>query len=226
MNYFSVENCGDRTSRIYQRVDQVKWLAQAAFSNARLYGVDSGFGFKAMFKKDEAREAVKAILDHIFYSRGKINLKPHPNTLSFPRLSCVTEESARLYGYLDLDYDPWQRCLVGGPRSTPIQAFYAEDTIYTFLCPAFFVQPSTPKRKQCPSLTNNRFSGDPGKLYRNYQTYIMLYQLIRFYLGDNALTAYTDPKEQLDWNECVGLNTVDSVLNPTNLQIYAACKYQ
>ena len=76
----------------------------------------------------------------------------------------------------------------------------------------------------CPTVTDNKYSGDAGIFYQNYQTYIMLYHFIHFYLGDNALTKYTDPKAQLDWNDCVNLNTLDSVLNPTNLQIYVACK--
>ena len=177
-----------------------------------------------MFKGDEAQDAVVTILDHIYYLKGMKNLKPHPDWFSTPRLSCVTEDSAKLYGSLNLGYDPWHRCLVGGSRSSPIQAFYAENTVYTFLCPAFFVQPPKSTRNHCPSVTNNKFSGDPGIFYGNYQTYILLYQLIRFYLGDNALTRHTDPKEQLYWNACLCLNLLDSVLNPTNLQIYIARK--
>ena len=177
-----------------------------------------------MFKKDEAQEAVVTILDHIYYLIGKRNLKPDLDRLSSPRLTCVTEDSADLYGYLNLGYDPWHRCLVGGPHSTPIQAFYAENTVYTFMCPAFFVQPPMSTRNRCPSVTNNKFSGDSGVFYGNYQIYIILYQLIRFYLGRNALTRNTVPQEQLDWNACLCLNSLDSVLNPTNLQVYIACK--
>ena len=224
VNYLIAEYCGGRALRIQELVDQTKWLARAAFADARLYGVDSHHGFKAMFKENEAQEAVMAILDYIYFSRGKKNLQPRPDILSSPRLSCVTEDSARLYSHLNLDYDPWHRCLVAGPRSTPIQAFYAEGTIYTFLCPAFFVRPPTPARSHCPSITDNNFSGDPEIFYLKYQIYILVYQLSRFYLGDNALTDHTNPKEQLDWNDCVDLNTLNSVLNPTNLQIYVACK--
>lgn len=223
-NYFIAENCGDRTFNVNQRVGQMKLLVQSSLIDARLLGVASPFGFTAMFKKDEAEEAVVAILDHIYYFKGKKNLRPRPDTSSSPRLSCVTEESAELYSYLNLGYDPWHRCLVDGPGSTPIQAFYADGTVYTFLCPAFFTQPPASTRRHCPSVTGNRFSGDSGIFYSNYQTYIMLYHLIRFYLGDNALTSLTDPKEQLDWNDCVCLNTLNSILNPTNLQIYIASK--
>ena len=224
VNYLITENCAGIEPRIRERVDRMKWLALTAQSDARLHGVDSHFGFEAMFKEDLTIEAVVAILDHIYYFKGKPNLRPRPHSLSSPRLSCVTEESATLYRYLDLEYDPWHRCLVGGPRSTPIQAFYAEGTLYIFLCPAFFVQPPMATKNQCPAVSDNVFSGDSGIFYGKYQIYIMLYQLIRFYLGDNALTIDTDPKEQLDWNTCVGLSAVDSVLNPTNLQIYVACK--
>ena len=164
------------------------------------------------------------MLDHIYYLIGKRNLKPRLDRLTPPRLACLTEGSAWLYGFLNLGYDPWQRCLVGGPDSTPIQAFYAENTVYTFLCPAFFVQPPMSTRNHCPLVTNNRFSGDSGVFYGKYQIYILLYQLIRFYLGHNALTRQTDPQEQLDWNACLCLNLLDSVLNPTNLQVYIACK--
>ena len=177
-----------------------------------------------MFKGEEAEDAVVTLLDHISYLIGKRNLKPHLERLSPPHLSCATEDSAQLYEYLNLGYDPWQRCLVGGPHSTPIQAFYAENTVYTFLCPAFFILPPMSTGNHCPSVTNNKFSGDSGVFYGNYQSYILLYQLIRFYLGHNALTPHTDPKEQLDWNACLCLNMLDSVLNPTNLQIYIACK--
>ena len=224
-NYFIAENCGvTETFAIHTRVDQTKLLALSACDNALLYGLDSNFGFEAMFKNDEAQDAVVAILDHISHFRGKTKLRPRPGILSSPRLSCVTEDSAEKYVYLNLGYDPWHRCLVDGPGSTPIQAFYATGTQYIFICRAFFVQPPTSTKDHCPSVTDNQFSGDPGIFYRNYQTYIMLYQLIRFYLGDNALTGDTDPTEQLDWNACVRLNMLDSVLNPTNLQIYIASK--
>ena len=217
INNLFVENCRDRTLYINDRLQNSKRLAQAALFNAKMWGVHSEFGFRALFKRNEARDAVTAILDHIYFSTGKTNLRPRPDTLSSPRFSCVTQESAKIYDYLDLNYDPWVRC-------QGKQAFYAEDTSYIFLCPAFFSQPPMSERNHCPSVTDNKFSGNSGTFYRNYQTYIMLYHLIRFYLGHNALADDTDPKEQLDWNSCVGLNTVDSVLNPTNLQIYIACK--
>ena len=96
-------------------------------------------------------------------------------------------------------------------------------TAYIFLCPAFFLQlPITEKR--CPAIRNNIFTGSAGAFYQDYDTYTLLYYLIRFYLGHEALDDTTRPKERLNWNECVAFNLLDSVLNPTNLQIYVASK--
>lgn len=139
-------------------VDQARALARMALVDAHSNGVDSIFGFKAMFKEDEVQEAVVTILDHIYYLIGKRNLKPRLDRLTPPRLACVTEDSARHYGFLNLGYDPWHRCLVGGPHSTPIQAFYAENTVYTFLCPAFLVQPPMSTGNHCPYRTISAYS--------------------------------------------------------------------
>lgn len=70
----------------------------------------------------------------------------------------------------------------------------------------------------------NEFEVGAYDFYRDYQEYTILYQLIRFYLGKEALGRYTEPKEEFDWNECVHLDTVESVSNPTNLQIYITCE--
>lgn len=70
----------------------------------------------------------------------------------------------------------------------------------------------------------NRFAGDPNIFYKKYQIYTLIYQLVRFYLDFHALDEHTDPPEQFDWNECVRLKALDSVINPTNMQIYTACK--
>lgn len=85
-NHLITENCGVRAFDIVERDDQVKWLAASALVNARRYGTRSDFGFKAMFKNDEAQQAVVAILDHIYNFKGLPNLRPRPDLLSTPRL--------------------------------------------------------------------------------------------------------------------------------------------
>ncbi len=224
-NYLLIENC-EADEKIYdvnEAVIAAKSATLSALTDSKL-GIDSPYGFRAMFKSDDAKKAVQAILEGITWYRGRRGLKPNPGMPAQPRLACVTEDTAKLYASLDLGYDPWQRCLAGTPRKTPIAAFYAEGTVYTFLCPAFFVQRPKPDAAHCPAVHNNRFAGDPNIFYQKYQLYTLIYQFARFYLGVDALDEHTDPPEQYDWNECVRLNMLDSVINPTNFQIYTACK--
>lgn len=224
-DYVLVENC-EADEKIYDvngAVIAAKSATLSALTDSKL-GVDSPYGFRAMFKSDDAKIAVQAILEGVTWYRGRRGLKPNPDVPSQPRLACVTEDTAELYASLDLGYDPWQRCLAGSPRKSPPPAFYAEGTVYTFLCPAFFVQTPEPYAAHCPTVHNNRFAGDPNSFYKKYQVYTLVYQLVRFYLGVDALDEHTDPPEQFDWNECVRLKTLDSVINPTNIQIYIACE--
>ena len=187
-----------------------------------IFGTRSSYGFTSMFKEDSASEVVQAVFGGIYHFSALRGLKADPMEPKAPRFACVDPQSAQTYKSLDLVYDPWQRCLAGSPRRNPLPAFYAEETAYIFLCPAFFAQEDKPDRPHCPVVDENRFAGDPNIFYKKYQVYTILYNLLRFYLGDNALSADTDPREELDWNNCVRLNPENSVRNPTNFQIYAA----
>ena len=187
-----------------------------------VYGTRSTYGFTSMFKENSANEVVQAVFGAIYHFSTKRGLRPDPIEPKAPRFACVGQQSAQTYKNLNLGYDPWQRCLAGSPSRNPIPAFYAEETAYIFLCPAFFVQEGKPDRPHCPIVHENRFAGDPNIFYKRYQVYTLLYSLLRFYLGDDALNANSDPREELDWNNCVRLDTLNSVRNPTNLQLYMA----
>ncbi|KAL6718025.1 hypothetical protein ACLMJK_004110 [Lecanora helva] len=219
----TIENCGADTNAIMASIRQMKTYALKAQADA-VHGIRSIYGFESMFKDDSASESVEAIYNALYHFEAIPGLKPDPTTTKAPRFACAREESAQTYKNLDLGYDPWQRCLAGSPRRNPVPAFYAEGTAYIFLCPGFAVQEAQPDRPHCPAVHDNRFAGDPYAFYKKYQTYTLLYHLTRFYLGDNALDDQSDPREQLDWNNVVLLNIIDSIRNPTNLQIYAACE--
>ena len=226
-SYFvTIENCRDDgiNRAIRERVRQARHETLKGLSDS-IFGVSSSYGFRSMFKSDIAVEAVQTVYDGIYFDRELPGLEPNTREKKNARFACVTEDSADKYRYLGLDYDPWQRCLVGGtPRRTPIPAFYAKGTAYIFLCPAYFVQEDQPTSRHCPTVHLNRFAGDPNIFYKNYQIYTLLLQLVRFYLGQYALDDHTDPPQQLDWNNCVySLGTSNSARNPTNLQLYVAC---
>ena len=48
--------------------------------------------------------------------------------------------------------------------------------------------------------------------------------MMHFYLGVNSLSQTSAPPEQYELNDCVGLNKVDSLRNPSNYQYYLASK--
>lgn len=224
--YTNVENCGDNDQSLKDRVRESRSLVLQTLIDS-VFGMSSRHGFKAMFKDGSAQPAVDAILQGIYYYRFKTNLKPEPNEPKGPRLSCISPDSAQIYQNLDLGYDPWQRCEGGFPEEDAIPAFYAEGTAYIFLCPAFFALQNRNEGAHCPTVSYNIFRGNPNIFYRNYQIYTLIYYLIRFYLGEDALDSYSDPQELFDWNACVRLGAqefLDSVRNPTSLQLYVACR--
>lgn len=104
-----------------------------------------------MFKSDDAKTAVQAILAGVTWYRGKRGLKPNPDAPSPPRLACVAEDTAKIYASLGLNYDPWQRCIAGVHQRNALVAFYAEGTAYIFLCPSFFFRQREPTATHCPS---------------------------------------------------------------------------
>ena len=202
-------------------------MALRARSDAHL-GPISPHGFRAMFKSRDAIDSVGVILESIYVLKTKSGLKPSPDSQLEPRFACATEDMEGEYDFLNLGYDPWERCLRRSPEGVFPAAFYAEGTAYTFLCPPFNLQAPRPSTSHCPTVdvdTDNRFRGDQNLFAQKYQVYTLLFQLVRFYIGSWALNPYTVPPEQLDWNDCVfKLNSYDSTRNPTNFEIYTARK--
>ena len=161
---------------------------------------------------------------------GKTGLLPAPSTKSSPRFACVQPDSTRKYANLNLGYDLWERCQTGtypGPTSTEerIRSFYAEETAYIFLCPLFFDLPSAPDKTECPDVVDNGFVGDGGAIVQYYKTYRIIYELYRFYTGDEALGPQSFQMEVFDWNRSVlGLDALGSALNPLNMGLYVFSK--
>ena len=179
-----------------------------------------------MFKANRSKTPVYNFLNSIYYYHGIFDLRPTPGLPLTPRFACASSSSSTEYAFLRLGYDPWQRCISPFPPHAPPGAFYASDTAYTFICPAFFSQDYAPIRSQdhCPQVTDNRYSGDVDAFYRKYQMFTMLYQLVRFYLGHYALDTHTRPREAFDWNIVVRYGVAESAKNPTNYVLYSACK--
>ena len=218
-----IEGCGGYVDGINGLIRQAKGGALVGASDAH-WGTTSRYGYLSMFKKDESIWRVTNIYNSIIESKKLPGLIPNPENPKSPHFACATGNSQYLVRKLNLNYDPRERCRWGGPQSTSINTFYAEGTAYIFLCPSFFKLQRQADRPHCPAVHEDRFAGDPKIFYKRYQIYTLFYELVRFYLGRDALSDHSDPHEELDWNNCVRLGVEASVRNPTNYQIYVACK--
>lgn len=82
---------------------------------------------------------------------------------------------------------------------------------------------SEPTRENCPRVIHNRFVGDGASL-SDYKTYILIHEMVHFYLGAESLTPNSYPPEKYQLNECVALDQTTSLRNPSNYQNYIASK--
>ena len=186
-----------------------------------LNGTESS-AFNAMFKQDDVASTVALLLGHMWTMEGVKGLRPAPGTSLRPHFACVGADASKKYANLDLPYDPWDQC----HANLVMPSFYAAGTAYIFLCSSFFRLAPRPSKSSCPIVRGNLFKGDQETFHENFQVYSLTYDLTRFYLGRNALDASSTPPEVFDWNKCVfDLNEVESVVNPTNIELYVARKF-
>lgn len=181
-------------------------------------GLDSHHGFRALFKDGATSTYVRGILRSIASAQPLKGLKPDPSVPSAPRFACVTRSTVSQYKFLELD--PWEIC----SRPDAGQAFYLGGSSYIFLCSSFWWGRIAPHKNTCPSVRENQFLGG-GEALSMYLTYLVIHEMVHFYLGKASLGAFTDPPEVYPINDCVALDPLDSVHNPQNYQFYVASEY-
>ena len=158
------------------------------------------------------------MLQDICTAQPKWGLQPEPGLLSSPHISCVTPSTIQIYPWLELD--PFYACTYLFPQ---MGAYYHKGSSYIFLCPYFWSRQPAPTRENCPRVIHNRFVGN-RVLLSEYKTYILIHELVHFYLGADSLTLHSLPPERYELNECVALDSTLSLRNPSNYQNYIASK--
>ena len=116
--------------------------------------------------------------------------------------------------------DPYYLCTRQFPH---MGAYYLGGSSYILLCPLFWSRHPAPTSENCPRVIHNRFVGDRAVL-SDYGTYILIHEMVHFYLGADSLTLDTFPSEKYELNKCVALNLQSSLINPSNYQNYIASK--
>ncbi len=178
-------------------------------------GADSRHGFKALFKDGATATYVNGILRSIASAQPSTGLAPHPSVPSKPRFACINPSTISQYSFLR--FDPWIFCHL--PGTGP--AFYVGDSSYIMLCPSFWWIEMAPRKSTCPPVIRNEFFGS-GLAFGYYMTYVIIHEMVHFYLGPASLGSHTNPPETYSINDCVALDSIDSVHNPSNYQYYVA----
>lgn len=153
-----------------------------------------------------------------------LELLPNPNVRLRPRFACAQPGIREIYRWLPLSVDPWNYCSMGSTLSS----FYVFGTAYIFVCPSFFTLPEKPADltgRKCPTVQDNQYKGDDINV-SVYQTYVLIHELIHFYLQSHSLTGVTHPCEQYHLNGCVSLTPLHSLHNPSSYQNYVALVQQ
>ena len=181
-------------------------------------GTDSCHGYKAWFKSNDSSEYVQRMLQNIYTAHPKMGLLPQPELLTGPRFVCVTPTTIAFYPWMR--GDPFYTCVHQIPG---IRAYYHGGSSYILICPYFWSMQPSPHRSFCPTVMHNRFVGK-WNLLSDYKIYVLIHEMVHFYLGIDSLSMITVPPEQYELNHCVALDRRDSLRNPTNYQHYIASK--
>lgn len=156
--------------------------------------------------------------------RGLRRLIPYPNpwTAQPPVFVCVNESTRQRYG-TRLRKDPYEYCQQSGGFG-----LYLFGWKYIFLCDKLFTlrpAPLAPPLKNCPHVIGNRFTvpAEMGRL-ADFQTYVLIHEMMHFYLLRDSLGWNSIPKEAYASNVCVNFDMKTSLRNPMNLQYFVASK--
>lgn len=189
--------------------------------NAAKKGVSDPHGFRAWFKSNAAIAPVVTMLENVRTLKPVRLLKPNRFRPSQPEFICVTPNT--VHRYPALRSDPEKVCAEIGGFSFWLRGFK-----WIFLCEKYFtlkVAPVGPPTKFCPRVIDNTFErkGDP---LATYQHYVLIHEMVHFYLGQSSLGWNTNPKEMYQLNQCVNMTAKDSLRSPMHWQYFVAMVQQ
>ena len=216
-----VEECSpQQIEKLLRVLKQTKGALRLAIMDAK-QGTRSKYGYTAMFKTKPGLFSNKPLemLEKIMDMEGlPITGGPFPKKGNPPRFVC-TSATTKGSDY-DIRVNPFDYCWQN--RVT----LWASSSGFVFLCPPFWGTypmefPLPIGSINCLEVKNNRFEVGWRKL-SDFLDYFLLREMIRLYLGKNALMPTTQPKEALAANDCVALSAKNSIRNPQSWLFYVA----
>ena len=218
---YIVDNCGGLGATVLNAIDSAISALQLASQDASL-GSQSSHGFSAFFGPSTSKDYLTTLFTNMIDGAGVPVRTISPiNRILPPKIVCSTPDM-----WYNLITRPCSRSLYSycRDRSSTV-AFHSEYWNAIFLCPVFFQYAEKPTGRHCPEVDvfANEWKGDETA-FAEYQSYILIHELIHLYSGDRALGGNTDPPEFYGWNDCMQLPADLSLRNPDNYRFYVACE--
>ena len=221
---YLISDCDDRTTQVSTALDLAREAAAAAIPTSRM-GTSSGNIYIAFFKRNSASQTVTSMLAKIAAQTAIRNRWPNPLKSSGPEFVCVKPDT--FDRYKNLKIDPYWFCQQ--PRR---YGLWPRSSRYIFLCDFFFERPVEPPsidpHSSRPASTClrvdrqwNAFVGF-GNIVCLYQKYMLIHEMVHFYLGSSTLGLQTRPREEYDLTECVKFSEALSLRNSQNYQAFVA----
>ena len=201
---YDVVNCGSKARLVSTYLTGARMMAAKARVNAAR-GVDSPYGFRALFKADDMREAVAEVYRNI--EEG--TKYPHWNESATqrPSLFCVNESDYRI------PEDIRSVCAIG-------DAFVLSDDPSTvYLCEDWWTLPKRPDR--CPKVLGEFHMFPGGVELANHKAGCLIHELAHLYILDKP-GFVSDWIEVYRLSECILLDKEQSFMNPENYAMYAS----
>lgn len=202
---FDIINCAHHTSDARYALATTRRFAAAAANDSRL-GVDSEFGFAALFKSNNAAARVNLILSKIAYGTIPSRAGCYPGAR--PTVLCVNSNDVITNRMREL-------CNMGHPAYTN-KAF----PHVVILCPSVWYLPDMRASEvKCPTLdAKGKLTPNDGVIALNTQATIV-HEFVHIYqrfidMGDEAYNI----------QDAIELNEKDSLRNPSNYALYVAGK--
>lgn len=214
--YWEIEDCGLNKKPLLQVIRTAVNLLPFILNDLDK-GAGSNVRFTAMFKSESYRWQVREMLELIVKQKKIPGLEPNPKSDSAPSFACASPHTLAQYPWLLTDL--WPQC----QTATALTLLYGR---FIFICPQFFSLPEAPKfqGEYCMGVQGNMFYG-PKEGALGYQTYIIIHEILHFYLGVGSLGPSSRPREKYLPNELVALNAYNSYRNPTNYQLYISSRF-
>ncbi|MCJ1377643.1 hypothetical protein MMC17_000739 [Xylographa soralifera] len=215
---FSLESCSVYYSTVMHNVLKASRLALSlAIKDLSQHRLNSSYGFEAMFKTEENMYKVYSVLLNMETGHSSAHHTSPTRSKAAPRFVCVTPEITSIPELPGLN--PYEHCQIGDTI-----AAYVRPSRYILLCERFwsYLAAPEPGSRNCPSVANNEFVDDQSSRVSMYQSYLVIHEMVHYYLQEPSLNQETNPPEVYDLNECVALSATDSERNPSNYQFYVA----